>query len=183
VPADRAGAATATQQTRAAKEPPMTARTAAPAALLAVAALTLAGCGGTASDSAAPAPAATTTAAAPTSAPAPTKSGVPGGAITSPPAAGAGNAGELPAGFPLPPGTKVGPVAVQSKALAATLTVPDGKQVYDFWRQRLPAAGYTISESQMVGGIGEITFSGRDCAAGSQLGISGQDVSFECARG
>jgi hypothetical protein len=93
-----------------------------------------------------------------------------------------GNAGEMPAGFPLPPGTRVGPVAV-GKTITATLTVANGKQVYDYWKRQLPAAGYTISGSQMVGGIGEITFSGRDCGAGSQLGISDQDVTFECARG
>ena len=93
-----------------------------------------------------------------------------------------GNAGVIPAGFPLPPGTRVGPVAV-GQGDHATLTVANGKQVYDYWRRRLPAAGYTISGSQMVGGIGEITFSGRDCGAGSQLGISDQDVTFECARG
>jgi hypothetical protein len=161
---------------------PMTARTAASAAgLLAAAALALAGCGGSDPGTAAPAP--TTAATAPTSTPAPTKAGIPGGAITSPPAAGAGDAGELPAGFPLPPGTKVDRVAVEGTKIAATLTVPNGKQVYDYWKRELPAAGYTVSGSQMVGGIGEITFSGRDCGAGSQLGISDQDVTFECARG
>ena len=152
------------------------------AAGLLAAAVGLAGCGGSdiGSDTGSAAPAPAPSAAATTSAPG--RTGVPGGAITSPPAAGAGNAGELPAGFPLPPGTRVGPVAVEPKEITATLTVTDGKQVYDYWRQRLPAAGFTITGAQMVGGIGEITFSGRDCTGDSQLGISGQDVSFECKR-
>jgi hypothetical protein len=131
----------------------------------------LAGCGG--SPAAGPAPT-----AAPTSAPAPSA-----GAITKPPAPGVGNAGVLPAGFPLPPGTKVGPVAVGATTISATLTVPDGKQVYDFWSRQLPTAGYRVSSKDMVGGIGQITFSGRDCAGTSQLGISDQDVTFHCARG
>jgi hypothetical protein len=109
--------------------------------------------------------------------------GAHGGAITRPPAAGAGDAAELPAGFPLPPGTKVGTVAVGAGDISATLIVPDGKQVYAYWTAQLPAAGYRVSHAEMVGGIGQITFSGRDCADGSQLGISDQDVSFRCARG
>jgi hypothetical protein len=153
-------------------------RTAAPAALLA--ALALAGCGGGGSDSAAPAttPASSPAATTPTATP-----GRAGGALTSPPAAGAGSAGELPAGFPLPPGASVGPVAVTGDEITATLTVPDGKQVYDFWRSRLPAAGYRVTGAQMVGGIGEISFTGRDCTGDSQLGINDDRVTFECKRG
>jgi hypothetical protein len=159
----------------------MSARTAVAAGLLA-AALALAGCGGGSSDSAVPASSAASGAA--TSNPAP--SGTPsraGGALTSPPAAGAGNAGELPAGFPLPPGSTVGPVAVEGDEITATLTVPDGKQVYDFWRSRLPAAGYRVTGAQMVGGIGEISFTGRDCTGDSQLGINDDRVTFACKRG
>jgi hypothetical protein len=89
----------------------------------------------------------------------------------------------LPAGFPVPPGTKVGPVAVEGGEITATLTVTDGKTVYDFWRSRLPAAGYRVTGSQMVGGIGEISFTGRDCAGPSQLGIDDDSVTVECKRG
>ncbi|HST67615.1 MAG TPA: hypothetical protein VLM05_20760, partial [Mycobacteriales bacterium] len=92
-------------------------------------------------------------------------------------------AGVLPAGFPLPPGAKAGPVSVQGGGIASTLTVPDGKQAYDYWTRQLPAAGYAVSKAEMVGGIGEISFSGTGCAAGSQLGISGPTVAFECKRG
>jgi len=155
----------------------MTSRTAAAAGVLA-AALSLAGCSsgsGTAApapptDAGTPAPAATTPSAA-------------AGALTSPPAPVAGEPGVLPAGFPVPPGSTVGPVAVEGGEIKATLTVSDGKTGYDFWRSRLPAAGYRITGSQMVGGIGEISFTGRDCAGPSQLGINDDSVTFECKRG
>lgn len=162
-----------------------TARTAVVAGLL-VAGLT--GCGaevtiGSAATSSAAAPtsAAPTTVAPTTVAPS-TTGGVPGGAITRPPSSSGGSAGTLPAGFPLPPGTTVGPVTVQGGEIAATLSVPDGKQVFDFWKQSLPTAGYTVSNAEMVGGIGEISFSGNGCADGSQLGISGPTVAFQCKR-
>jgi hypothetical protein len=159
-----------------------TARTALAAGLLVAG---LAGCGADVSIGAAPSSSAPpTTSAAPTTAPtttAPTTTaGVPGGAITQPPAPGSGSAGELPAGFPLPPGTTVGPVAVQGTQIAATLTIPDGKQGYDYWIRQLPAAGYEIPGAQMVGGIGQISFTGNGCADGSQLGISGPSVAFVC---
>jgi hypothetical protein len=83
----------------------------------------------------------------------------------------------------VPPGTNVGPVAVEGGEITATLTVTDGKTVYDFWRSRLPAAGYRVTGSQMVGGIGEISFTGRDCAGPSQLGIDDDSVTVECKRG
>jgi hypothetical protein len=145
-----------------------------------LAAPSVAGCGGTGGG--AGVPTATASGGAPTSVGGrpPSRSG---GALTSPPAAGAGNAGQLPAGFPLPPGTQVGPVAVGSGGITATLRVSDGKRVYDFWRSRLPAAGYAVTGAQMVGGIGQISFTGRDCTGPSQLGIDDDAVTFACARG
>jgi hypothetical protein len=156
---------------------------------LLAAGLAVAGCGADVSIGADPsgtgtAPTGSAAASSPvatTTAP-PSATGVPGGALTSPPAAGSGNAGELPAGFPLPPGTTVGPVALAGNEIAATLTIPDGKSGYDFWRVQLPTAGYPVAKAEMVGGIGEITFSGNGCWAGSQLGISGQTVAFACKR-
>ena len=155
----------------------MTSRTAAAAGVLA-AALSLAGCS-SGSGTAAPAP----PTAAGTPAPAATTPSAAAGALTSPPAPVAGEPGVLPAGFPVPPGTRVGPVAVEGSEIKATLTVSDGKTGYDFWRSRLPAAGYRITGSQLVGGIGEISFTGRDCTGPSQLGINDDSVSFECKRG
>jgi hypothetical protein len=153
-----------------------TARTAVAAGLLVAG---LSGCGAEVTVGSAP----TSTAAAPTTVAPTTTGGVPGDAITRPPSSGSGSAGLLPAGFPLPPGTTVGPVAVQGSQIAATLTVPDGKQVFDYWKQQLPTAGYTIGKAEMVGGIGEISFTGNGCADGSQLGISGPTVAFECKQG
>ena len=145
----------------------------------------LAGCGADVSIGAAPTSSAPSTVAPSTVAPttvAPTTTGVPGGAVTQPPASSGGSAGELPAGFPLPPGTTVGPVAVQGGQIAATLTITDGKQGYDYWIRELPAAGYEIPSAQMVGGIGQVSFTGNGCADGSQLGISGPTVAFQCTR-
>lgn len=155
----------------------MTSRTAAATGVLA-AALSLAGCS-SGSGTAAPAP----PTAAGTPAPAATTPSAAAGALTSPPAPVAGEPGVLPAGFPVPPGSRVGPVAVEGGEIKATLTVSDGKTGYEFWRSRLPAAGYRITGSQMVGGIGEISFTGRDCAGPSQLGINDDSVTFECKRG
>jgi hypothetical protein len=156
----------------------MTSRTAVAAAgALAAATLALAGCS---SDSGTTAPAAPS-AAARTPAPAATTQSQ--AALTSPPAPVAGEPGVLPAGFPVPPGSRVGTVSVAGGEIKATLTVTDGKTVYDFWRSRLPAAGYRVTGSQMVGGIGEISFSGRDCAGPSQLGINDDSVTLECKRG
>ena len=155
----------------------MTSRTAVAAGGLA-AALALAGCS-SGSGTAAPAP----PTVAGTPAPAASTPSAAGGALTSPPAPVAGEPGVLPAGFPVPPGSRVGPVAVEGGEIKATLTVSDGKTGYNFWRSRLPAAGYRITGSQLVGGIGEISFTGRDCAGPSQLGINDDSVTFECKRG
>lgn len=159
-----------------------TARTAVAAGLLVAG---LSGCGAEVTTGSAPSSsaAAPTTADPATVAPTTTGGGVPGGAITQPPSTASGSAGVLPAGFPLPPGTTVGPVAVRGGEITATLSVPDGKQVFDYWKQSLPTAGYTVSRAEMVGGIGEISFSGNGCADGSQLGISGPTVAFQCKRG
>ena len=155
----------------------MTSRTAVAAGGLA-AALALAGCS-SGSGTAAPAP----PTVAGTPAPAASTPSAAGGALTSPPAPVAGEPGVLPAGFPIPHGTRVGPVAVDGGEITTTLTISDGKTGYDFWRSRLPAAGYRITGSQLVGGIGEISFTGRDCAGPSQLGINDDSVTFECKRG
>lgn len=64
-----------------------------------------------------------------------------------------------------------------------TATQGRRQQVFDYWKQQLPAAGYTIGKAEMVGGIGEISFTGNGCADGSQLGISGPTVAFACQRG
>jgi hypothetical protein len=156
----------------------MISRTAVASGVLLAGVLALAGCGGDSGPATAATPA-----AAGTPAPAATTPGAAAGALTSPPAPAAGEPGVLPAGFPVPPGTKVGPVAVEGGEITATLTVTDGKTVYDFWRSRLPAAGYRVTGSQMVGGIGEISFTGRDCAGPSQLGIDDDSVTVECKRG
>jgi len=160
----------------------MTSRTAATgvlvAGVLAAAVLALAGCG---SDGGTAAPASLTAAATP--APAGTSPSAAAGARTSPPAPVAGEPGALPAGFPVPPGTRVSAVSVMGGQLSATLRVSDGKTVYDFWRSALPAAGFRIIRAQLVGGIGEIAFSGRGCAGPSELGINDDSVTLECKRG
>jgi hypothetical protein len=135
------------------------------------AALALAGCGGSSDDA---------TTAQPTS-------GLPiGSQLNSPQppigtaTPGGGNVKDLPAGFPLPPGTTVGRVAVRAGGIAAPMNVPDGDQATAFWKQALPAAGYTVTKAEVTGALGEITFTGHGCLAGSQLGISGNHVAFEC---
>ena len=156
----------------------MTSRTAVAAGVLA-AALLLAGCSGDSGSTAGGPPSATVSTPVPT----PAATSQSQAALTSPPAPVAGEPGLLPAGFPVPPGTKVGKVSVGGGEVTATLAVTDGKTVYDFWRSHLPAAGFRITGAQMVGGIGEISFTGRDCAGRSQLGINDDSVTLECKRG
>jgi len=157
----------------------MTSRTAVAAGLLAAAVL-LAGCSGDGGTAATGSPgAAVSTPPAPTPAATTPSQAAP----TSPPAPVAGEPGLLPAGFPVPPGTKVGKVSVAGGEITARLAVTDGKTVYDFWRSHLPAAGFRITGSQMVGGIGEISFTGRSCAGHSQLGINDDAVTLECKLG
>jgi hypothetical protein len=115
------------------------------------------------------APAATTTTAPATTA-APTVT-VPG--VTTSGAA-------LPGAFPLPPGTEVTRTVGAANQILASLSVPDGKQAYSFWTSSLPSAGYSVTSSNMVGGIGEITFSGPGCPSSSTLGISGTTVAVQC---
>ena len=148
------------------------------AGALAASVLALAGCGG---DGGTAAPASPTAAATP--APAGTSPSAAAGARTSPPAPVGGEPGVLPAGFPVPPGTRVSAVSVKGGQISATLRVSDGKTVYDFWRSTLPAAGFRVIRAQLVGGIGEIAFSGRDCAGPSELGINDDSVTLECKRG
>jgi hypothetical protein len=146
--------------------------------VLAAAVLALAGCG---SDGGTAVPASPTAAATP--APAGTSPSAAAGARTSPPAPVAGEPGALPAGFPVPPGTRVSAVSVKGGQLSATLRVSEGKTVYDFWRSALPAAGFRIIRAQLVGGIGEIAFTGRGCAGPSELGINDDSVTLECKPG
>lgn len=147
----------------------MTTRTAALSAALLAAGLALAGCGG--DDPATPQPTSALPIGSQLNSPQPPIStATPGG----------GNLEDLPAGFPLPPGTTVGRVAVRASGIAAPMTVVDGDQATTFWKQALPAAGYTVSKAEVTGALGEIKFSGHGCLDGSQLGISGNHVALEC---
>ena len=92
----------------------------------------------------------------------------------------AGAAAKLPPEFPLPDGAEVTLVTRQPNQIAATMTVPDGGKALDFWRSKLPAAGYKISHTDAVNTFGEIRFSGHGCADNSQLGISNTTVAFQC---
>jgi hypothetical protein len=105
-----------------------------------------------------------------------------GNLITNPPNGSNAVAGELPAGFPLPPGTTIGRVAVRATDITAPMNVPDGDEATSFWRKELPVAGYSIGSVTVHEAIGAITFTGKGCVAGSQLGVSGQHVQFRCQR-
>jgi hypothetical protein len=157
----------------------MTSRTAALAAVLLSAGIALAGCG---SDEPTNSP---QTPTLPTGAlnGRPDSSAPSGNLITNPPNGGNVNAGQIPAGFPLPPGTTLGRVATRATDITAPMNVPDGDEATSFWRKELPAAGYTIGSITVHDAIGAITFTGKDCVTGSQLGVSGQHVQFRCQRG
>ncbi len=149
----------------------MKSSTAALPAVLVAAGLALAGCGGDDVDPTAGQTTSTLPIGSQLNSPQP-----PIGSATP----GGGNLEDLPAGFPLPPGTTVGRVAVRASGIAAPLNVTDGDQAAAFWQQALPAAGYPVSKAEVTGALGEIKFSGRGCVDGSQLGISGNHVALDC---
>jgi hypothetical protein len=148
----------------------MTTRTAAFSAVLVAAGLALAGCGGSDDPTAGQTTSSLPIGSQLNSPQPPIGTATPGG----------GNLTDLPAGFPLPPGTTVGRVAVRASGIAAPLNVTDGDQAATFWKQALPAAGYPVSKAEVTGALGEIKFSGHGCLEGSQLGISGNHVALEC---
>lgn len=159
----------------------MSPRPALAAGLLA-AVLATAGCGadidvGDPEPSTAATTAPATTTAAPTTA-APTTDTATTPAATT----GADPAGALPAAFPLPPGASVSRVVTEAGEISAVVAVPDGKQAYAFWTSALPGAGYTVVSAEMVGGIGEIRFTGPGCPGSSQIGVSGGDVAVQCTQ-
>jgi hypothetical protein len=104
------------------------------------------------------------------------------GAPVLPTPAGNTGLGSLPEGFPLPPGTTLGRIAVRATDITAPLEVPDGAQAATFWKRELPAAGYKTTSFKVTKAIGDIKFSGNGCKSGSDLQISGEHVAFYCRR-
>ena len=148
----------------------MTTRTAALSAALLAAGLALSACGGDGDPSASQSKSTLPIGSQLNSPEPPIGTATPGG----------GNVTDLPPGFPLPPGTVVGRVAVRASGIAAPMTVDDGDKAAAFWQQALPKAGYTVDKSEVTGALGEIKFSGHDCLVGSQIGISGNHIALEC---
>ncbi len=157
----------------------MTPRSAALAALLVTVGIALAGCGSDQTAGSAP-----QTPTLPTGAlnGRPDASASGGNLITNPPNGGNVKAGQIPAGFPLPPGTTIGRVAVRTTDITAPMNVPDGDEATSFWQKQLPAAGYSVGTVTVHDAIGAIPFTGNGCVTGSQLGVSGQHVQFRCQR-
>ena len=158
----------------------MSPRTALAAGLLA-AALLSAGCG---ADIDVRDPDATATTQAPATTAAPTTAATtPAPTTGTSSGTGSGPAGALPATFPLPPGATVQRVVTDTTQISATVTVPDGRQAYAYWNRALPAAGYTVGQGELVGGIGVLPFSGPGCPGSGEIGFSMNDVSVRCATG
>lgn len=112
--------------------------------VFAAAALLLAGCAAGES----------TTPVGPTSvAPTPTTTAAPAPDSTDSAPVGPRGGGQLPAGFPVPPGV-IGPLFVWNRGggVEATFGVGSPRAAYDFYRSALPAAGYTITEVHHLDG-------------------------------
>jgi hypothetical protein len=58
--------------------------------------------------------------------------------------------GDLPAGFPLPPGTQIMSSKQAEGIIRVAFLVTSGAGAYKFWWQQLPTAGYHIIEKQPV---------------------------------
>jgi hypothetical protein len=159
----------------------MTPRSVALAALLVTAGIALAGCGGGQPASSAPqTPTIVTAGGALNGRPDASSPG--GNRVANPPNGGNVKAGKIPDGFPLPPGTTIGRVAVRATDITAPLNVPDGDEATSFWQKQLPSAGYTVGQITVHEAIGAIPFTGKGCVTGSQLGVSGEHVQFRCQR-
>lgn len=160
----------------------MTPRSAALAALLVTAGIALAGCGSDQTATSAPqTPTIATAGGALNGRPDPSAPGK--NRVANPPNGVNVNQGKIPAGFPLPPGTTIGRVAVRSTDITAPMLVPDGDEATSFWQKQLPSAGYTVGTITVHEAIGAIPFTGKGCLSGSQLGVSGEHVQFRCQRG
>lgn len=104
----------------------------------------------------------------------PDSSTAPSASVTS------GGSAKLPPEFPVPDGAKVTMQAKQANQIAATLLVPDGAKAYDFWRAKLPNAGFRVTRAESIGGLSEIRFSGHGCVANSQIAVSDTTVAVQC---
>lgn len=91
-----------------------------------------------------------------------------------------GESAKLPSEFPVPDGAKVTMVAKQSDEIAATMIVADGGKALDFWRTKLPEAGFKVTHTDSIGGLGEIRFSGHGCVANSQIAVTDGTVAVQC---
>ena len=156
-------------------------RSAALAALLVTAGIALAGCGSDQTAQSAPqTPTIETAGGALNGRPDASSPG--GNRVANPPNGANVKNGQIPAGFPLPPGTTIGRVAVRATDITAPMLVPDGDEATSFWQKQLPAAGYTVGTVTVHDALGAIPFTGNGCVTGSQLGVSGEHIQFRCQR-
>jgi len=159
----------------------MTPRSAALAALLVTAGIALAGCGSDQTATDAPKTPTINTAGGALNG-RPDASSPRGNRVANPPNGANVNNGKIPDGFPLPPGTTIGRVAVRATDITAPMLVPDGDEATSFWQKQLPVAGYTVGTVTVHDALGAIQFTGNGCVTGSQLGVSGEHIQFRCQR-
>jgi len=159
----------------------MTPRSAALAALLVTAGIALTGCGSDQTATDAPkTPTINTAGGALNGRPDASSPG--GNRVANPPNGANVKNGTIPDGFPLPPGTTIGRVAVRATDITAPMLVPDGDEATSFWQKQLPVAGYTVGTVTVHDALGAIQFTGNGCVTGSQLGVSGEHIQFRCQR-
>jgi len=159
----------------------MTPRSAALAALLVTAGIALTGCGSDQTATDAPkTPTINTAGGALNGRPDASSPG--GNRVANPPNGANVKNGKIPDGFPPPPGTTIGRVAVRATDITAPMLVPDGDEATSFWQKQLPVAGYTVGTVTVHYALGAIPFTGNGCVTGSQLGVSGEHIQFRCQR-
>ena len=81
----------------------------------------------------------------------------------------------LPENFPVPEGATDFQANTIQGSVGVLMTVPDGKAALDFYRQQLPAAGYTVQEGappEMVPFSGGDIGGGTVTAQGNQVAIA-----------
>lgn len=78
--------------------------------------------------------------------------------------------GELPAGFPTPPGaTRDRVVKGAGGGLLAQFTVPSGPKAYDYWVKTLPKKGYKVGKTNKTPSGGTFALSGKGYPRGGVI--------------
>ncbi|WP_127503010.1 hypothetical protein [Actinoplanes solisilvae] len=73
----------------------------------------------------------------------------------------------VPAAFPLPPGSRVTDLSDRASGASFTLTAPDPQTVVDFYRRQLPLGAFTVVADRVDQGATSLSFRDAEGWAGA----------------